>query len=291
MKTNKLFLALSLLSILSCSKGEEIKPRNEEISLLSWNIYLGKCNPAGFLRLLNDKSPSIIHLEEAKGSYETFITPFLEGDSDYSLLNDEYSYEGETYVSSTPIIYNSAILTPIEYGIERLRDCYQINDTKTLSWCVFETKQEGIRFFDFNFHGAVLTKKYIGYEDWPQEKLDSTVQEWRVGNVNQILEKRSELTSKYGSLPSLVSGDCNFNRDSEAFKTLLENGFTDSEDPLDPLQSHHSPNKPCEEGKTIDHIFGDSKVNFLEHEINREEDVIFASDHSPVYARINLTNE
>lgn len=290
MKNNKLFLALSLLVLFSCSKTEEVKTKNEEISLLSWNIYLGKCNPSGFLRLLNEKSPSIIHLEEAKGAYDSFIAPFLEGDSDYSLLNETYTYEDNEYTSSTPIIYNSAILRPIEYGVERLRDCYQINDTKTLSWCVFETMKEGIRFLDFNFHGAVLTKKYIGYEDWAQERLDSTVQEWRVGNVNQILEKRETLSSKYGDLPSLISGDCNFNRDSDAFKTLIEHGFTDSENPLDPLQSHHSVNKPCEEGKTIDHIFGDAKVSFLEHEINREDDIILASDHSPVYARIELTN-
>ena len=84
---------------------------------------------------------------------------------------------------ATPIIFNSSRFNLLESGTEMLVDAYPSVTTKSLSWAVFEEKESEKILIDLNFHGAVCTANYDGYEDYTDEERQAIAAKWREGNT------------------------------------------------------------------------------------------------------------
>ena len=84
-------LSLSFLLLCSCQGTSSIveestvdisiktsfSSEDKEFRVLTWNIYLGKGKGENFVYTIKENDPDIIHLQEAKGAYENFISPLL----------------------------------------------------------------------------------------------------------------------------------------------------------------------------------------------------------------------
>lgn len=125
-------------------------------------------------------------------------------------------HEGGTIVNYTPILYRKDKYKVIEAGVVFLRSRYTETNTKSMSWAVLETIETGERFIVTNLHGALIMATY----NIPgSNSVEGAA--WRVDNVAQMLEKLDELKAKYGDLPTLSTGDYNFNADAQAYKDAL----------------------------------------------------------------------
>lgn len=313
MKCKFVFIALLLVGCLGCSNNSsnseessssytsdlfssnsnKLTADDVEFSLMSWNIYLGKGDPKAVVRTIKDAAPDIINFQEAKGSYDKFIEPLLQEETQYVLVND--TVPGGAPVCSTPILFDQNKFNYIDSGAEMLKDAYYPGvDTKSLSYVVLEDKDTEKMFFVINFHGAILKTSYEGYEHYSDEEITNLVNEYRKGNVQQILDKFDELKELYGDCPSIFSGDCNFDSESIAYELASDSGFEDAEVSAlfeknnDGLQTRHTLGGKPEKGLTIDHVFADSKVEFINHYIIRNDVSYAASDHDAVLVDIYL---
>ena len=296
MKRLKLFSALlafftAAFPLSACNSGAE-ESAAADFRIMTWNIYLGKGEGEDAVDVICDVRPDVLHLQEAKGAYESVIQPLISQVGEYVLLNDEVG----GFQCSTPVIYNSDKINIIANGTEYLKDVFdntpKLSNTKSIGWAVFELKDSGKTWIDINFHGAVCAQKY--YEE---EKTDGWLEwqgdEWRKGNVRQILDKIAEIKDAYGASSTIVTGDCNFNSESGAYKLFTEAGFHEAEKTAasrtnDGLRTTHGLGEASAKGLTIDHIFGNGSVEFLVHSIIRTETALTASDHNPVWADLKL---
>jgi len=256
------------------------------LKIMTWNIYLGYGDGSAATAVVESYDPDIVQFQEAKGFYETFIDEFLLSHKEYSILNTEIS---EGLVSSTPILYKNQKFDVLDSGIVFLTDAYQANNSKTMSWAVFEEKASGKVFFDFDFHGAICKPSYDGYSHLSSQQANELAYEWRRKNVLQILVKREALSEVFGDAPTLITGDCNFNSSSTAYAELMDAGYDDAEVTAilsrteDGLRTTHALGENnAQAGLTIDHVFGNGSVYFLTHYIDRGSSAVMASDHYPV---------
>ncbi len=294
-----LFLPFALI-LLSCAK-ESVAPgysSKEEASmsvpkkeapsfrLLSWNVYLGRGNMDYVVEVVKEKSPDIIHFQECTVPCDDMKKHLLEESPDYVLIDDKVN----NILCATPIIFDSKRFNLLESGTEMLRDAYPGVTTKSLAWAVFEEKESEKILIDLNFHGAVCTANYDGYEDYSDEQRQAIAAKWREGNVKQLLAKAEELKLQFGEEGVCFSGDCNFDEDSKAYQAVMEGGYFDAEVAAtdercqDGLKSSHTLSAAPSEGKTIDHIFADKNLWLKTHDIERGPKALKASDHCPVIA-------
>lgn len=269
---------------------DELTAEDVDLTVMTWNIFLGRGDMEKCRRAIEEKSPDILCLQEATGAYDTLLEPFLSQNPRYAILQTEI---GE-YECSTPILYDTTKFDAFSYGVEVLKDSYATNGSKTLSWSAFTDRETEKSFYVLNFHGAVCMAKYEGFAGYSQAQLDRQANEWRKGNVTQLLQKRETLVRTHGDAPTFVTGDCNFNSSSEPYAMLYDAGYADAEFSAmfsvsdEGLKSTHTLGVPCIAGLTIDHIFAKGEAAFLTHEILRNEEVYDASDHCPVVAEIAL---
>ena len=295
MKKLKFFSALlAVLSVVfplsACNSEQE--ESTTDFRIMTWNIYLGRGEAKDMLDVITEVRPDVLHLQEAKGAYDSVIQPLIAQIDEYVLLNDEVG----GFQCSTPVIYNSSKVNIIANGTEYLNDAFTTtpgnSNTKSLGWAVFELKDSGKTWIDVNFHGAVCAQKYYE-EEKTVEWLDRQGDEWRQGNVRQILDKIAELKKDYGVSSAIITGDCNFNSESGAYKLFIEAGYHEAEKTAasrtdDGIRTTHGLGEGSAAGLTIDHIFGDVSVEFITHKIIRTETALTASDHNPVWADLRL---
>ena len=285
-KTLKVDAALDVKGTASLRKvqiNSEAKYR-----IMTWNLgcEIGKVDDA--LEVMLKYLPDILSLQECNKAIHTKLINRL---PKFYQVSTRFHSNGKTYVY-TPIIYNSEVLTLKEAGAEWLRDRYTGTNTKSLAWAVFEDK-EGAQFAVIDFHGAVCSNAYKGYENYTKAQLNEQSSVWRTGNVKQVLEVRERICAKYGDIPLMVNGDCNFNASSAAYKILTAGGMKDAEFTArlgkDTGFKTYFPfgSTEIQTGASIDHIFGTAEVDFVEHRIVRSSPVLTASDHCPVYVDFN----
>lgn len=232
--------------------------------------------------------PDIIGLQECNAAVHNKVLSNLP--ENYAFANKKHS--NGTTVNYTPIIYNTDLFTLIESDLVWLRGRYTGTNTKSLNWAVFEDNG-GQKFALINFHGAVCSNSYSGFENYTSAQLTKQALEWKLDNVVQVLEIKKSIADKYGDIPIMITGDNNFNSSSEPYKNLTAEGFTDAEltarvSRVTGYKTSYSYGTVPGEGLSIDHIFGLNGVDFVVHGIVRGDDVWKASDHSPVYVDFNF---
>ena len=269
------------------SKEQAVVP---SYKIMSWNVYLGRGDMAALADVVEQTRPDIINFQECTDPCKNMLRDVLTRVEEYVLVCDKI----DNMTCATPILFDSAKFDYIDSGTEMLVDAYDGVKTKSLSYLVLEEKQSGKGLIHLNFHGAVCTPNYDGYEHLNSEQCSSIAMEWKEGNVIQLMNKAKELKALYGDYPVEFSGDCNFNEDSIPYSLVLSSGFYDAEKSAtdertqDGLKTHHTLAGEPSEGKSIDHIFADDKLTFVTHHIERGHAALIASDHCPVLATVKM---
>lgn len=261
--------------------------------IMTWNLGCmvsdEKNGQLECLDILLHYLPDIMGLQECNAAVHTKVL---------KELPDFYAFANKTHnnsstVNYTPIIYNTELFTLLKSDIVWLRGRYTGTNTKSLSWAVFEDKA-GVKFALINYHGAVCSNKYNGFQNYTSAQLTEQANIWKLDNVVQVIEIKNAIVAEFGNIPIMVSGDNNFNSSSQQYKNLTADGFSDAEhtariSKMTGYKTSYSYGSVPGSGLSIDHVFGVNNVDFVVHYIIRGDDVWKASDHCPVYVDFNIS--
>ncbi len=233
--------------------------------------------------------PDILGLQECNSAVHSKVLKNLP--EFYAFANKTHT--NKSTVNYTPIIYNTELFTLLKSDLVWLRGRYTGTNTKSLNWAVFEDKN-GQKFALINYHGAVCSNSYSGFENYTSAQLSAQANEWKLDNVVQIIEIKNAIISEFGDIPIMVSGDNNFNSNSQQYINMSADGFVDAEvtarvSRVTGYKTSYSYGTIPGEGLSIDHVFGLNNVDFVVHYIVRGDDVWKASDHCPVYVDFDFS--
>jgi len=214
----------------------------------------------------------------------------------FRLLATDYGVvrsEGHSEREFNPILYRKTRLELIDGGTEVFAAADNPEGSKGFGWGVFRDRITGRRFIACSTHLW-----------WKQGEVRHD--EMRVRNAKELLAKAAELRAKYGELPLFVLGDMNStenDRKSGKATPLAEFGKAGLADAQYTTQgasqwsSHHGDPKrdsrgnlrgwikadASDPGNSLDHIFySAAAVEPLELVVDRSQDALECSDHSPV---------
>ena len=261
--------------------------------IMTWNlgcmVSADKNGEAECIYIIIRYLPDIIGLQECNSEVHTKVLGNLP--DFYAFANKKHN--NSSTVNYTPIMYNTQLFKLVKSDVVWLRGRYTGTNTKSLSWAVFEDN-DGAKFALINYHGAVCSNSYKGFENFTSAQLTEQATTWKLDNVVQVLEVKQAIVAEFGNIPIMVSGDNNFNSSSQPYKNLAAGGFTDAEltarvSRMTGYKTSYSYGNVPGEGLSIDHVFGINGVDFVVHGIVRGDDVWKASDHCPVFVDFNIT--
>ena len=235
--------------------------------------------------------PDVVGFQECNSEQHGLTINALK--SDYTLA--QRAHESGTIIY-TPIIYLTEKYTQLDSGVEWLDSRYTGTNTKSVAWVVLQAKETGKKFAVVNIHGAVISTDYKGFENMPSGERSALVNEWRVDNVRQMLDVRTDIQTKHGNIAVVFIGDFNFNSDSDAYRATKAAGLTEAEVSATGKKTtgyasySGTAGKAPGTGKSIDHVFYDpDEATAIRHHIARNEVYEYsASDHCAVWADIAL---
>ena len=165
-------------------------PVNSEAQyrIMTWNLgcEVGKVEDA--YTVMMKYLPDILSLQECNKAIHTKLINKL---PKFYSVTTRFHANGTTYVY-TPIIYNTETLDLKEAGAEWLRDRYTGTNTKSVAWAVFEGKNGGTPFAVIDFHGAVCSNAYKGYENLTKEQLNIAVREQVGKELERIKQEATD---------------------------------------------------------------------------------------------------
>lgn len=256
--------------------------------VMSWNLGVGVGVEADAVTVILRYFPDVLCLQESnKGVHQEIIAELPE----YMAYATKFHSNGSTYVY-TPILYNNTLFTLVDAGVEWLDGRYTGTNTKSVAWAVLKDKNNET-FAVINFHGAVCSADYKGYENMSDAERAQIALNWRIDNVRQVIEIKDRIIQKQGDIPVMVMGDCNFNSDSVPYVNMTKAGFVTAETTarlsrVTGYATYFSYGTSIKTGKSIDHIFQIGGIDFVTHMIVRDKLVETASDHCPVYTDFNI---
>ena len=202
-----------------------------------------------------------------------------------------------------PILYRKRRLELIEGGTH----VYDYKDnpekSKGFGWAVLRDKATGRRFISYSTHLWWMSK--------PLEKQPA-YDRMRVNNVRELLAKMAELKKKYGELPVIGGGDLNTTENIRLsgrecpLNDWLAAGYCDAQYSVpgaSPWSSNHGDPKRDALGflrgyirpeagdpkNSLDHVhYTQASVNPLSLVVDRAQDALECSDHSPVIFTFTL---
>ncbi len=239
-------------------------------------------------------TPDVVCFQECPAAQHNSMISKLEG---YKTATVKHSDSTATHVQ-TPIIYRTDKLKLLAEGVEWNDSRWPFTNTKSIAWAVFEQIESGQKFSVINVHGSLWAESYdparMG-EGKTHEQMRAEAVLWREDNVRQMNDRMKEIEKTYGEIPSIWTGDFNFNETSSAYQHTTEKyGMIAAEkaatvSKMSGASFHSNPGQaPDPKGKSIDHIFGNSKVIFRVHYICKSENEIKASDHCAVFADLKF---
>ncbi len=260
------------------------------LRIMSWNLGCEVGKVADCVKVLERYMPDIICLQEANKAIHRKVISELP--SRYGTATQKHSGTS-TYVY-TPIIYNTKVFRLVESGVEWLDGRYTGTNTKSVARAVFVEIESGVKFAVINFHGAVCSASYKGYENMSSAERAKVAAAWRLDNARQVIDIKNDIVKRHGEIQIMLTGDMNFNKDSEPYRKLIGDGFLDAEFTASENRetgyatyfAYGSTAFPL--GLSIDRIMQVNGVEFIQHAIVRDKEVLTASDHCPVFADINI---
>lgn len=277
------------------------------LRLMSFNIlrgdlqgpsHLWSTRKDACLAMLAADKPDIINLQECTPvQRRDILDKFLKYGAIGLCVNGKL--EDVNDVSSNTIIYNGDKLLVEDYGHYWFSDTpskansYTWNTKKprNLVWARFKIKGSNRRFICISMH--LQNDGDLYYADWTKitdaDDLNTYGEENRVKSVNLILEKVLPAINP-GSLPIILSGDCNSLLSSAAL-TKLQTVLTPAVNlaPAGNSDSGNTFNAFIAAGKSaIDHIFS-KNCTHTSYRVDRNSySGVYVSDHWPVYTDFTI---
>lgn len=233
-------------------------------------------------------SPDIIGFQECREGFNTMVDNITK--QGYASVVDTLSDDPDdnTIVNPVKLLYKPDKYTLVKdsAGARRFKEKYKDSWTKSLCYCVLEDNETKERIIVINVHFAVYSSTYEGLTATDVEKQ-------RESNAKEVLEKITELQSKYGELPAIVLGDFNMDEPERAnriLQTKLRDAayLTDNSYPW--MATYHKSLTGAQTGNyPIDHVFVSSEdfevICALPYTASVGKK---ASDHYPIYADLAL---
>ncbi len=272
--------------------------KDADMRIMTLNVALNNYEPekrrTHILNLIEDYNPTVICFQEYNAACYTRIGAALT--MNYKAAISQH-LDGSGTAIYTPIYYRTDTFTLVESGGGWLRDRFTGTSTKCYSWAVLKFKDSGKIFAVTNYHGAVASKGYEGYENYSDEQIAQLAAKWTYGNVEQLIEIIASIKAEHGDIPFLCAGDFNFDKNTTAYKLITDNGMVEAEthatvSKCEGYRGTHTPGTPARYGNSIDHIFYDPEhvTAYVHYTGATTEDELAASDHLMVYADIGFNS-
>ena len=291
MKTNRkrrfAALAAVFLLLLSCMAASAAdKPYVDEFRVMTFNLLNSGDKASRFAAIcatVDELSPDIVGFQECREGFAPLLADVRAAGyrSAIDTLRDDPLDSG--IVNCVPIYYRADrfALVAGSAGARRFTEKYGDSWTKSMCWCVLESKVSGKRYIVLNVHFAVYSASYGLTPD--------EVRAQRVSNAAELLGQLAAMREEYGELPVIALGDFNMNETERAYRALtakLADCAHLATDARPYLASYHGgTGETGAGGYPIDHIFvseGDFSVTscrLFDTPLGRS-----ASDHYPLYA-------
>lgn len=249
-----------------------------------WGDYFGnevETRQGGLIETFFRYSPDIIGFQEVTGNW-------YNGEL-FKQLSKEYCFSGtEIYGSKNfvPFAYKKAFASKLrESGYEMLTDTPDIS--KAITWAYFEDGEKSFAVCNTHFW-------------WKTGEEHDRI---RDKNAKQLVRLMKYINEKY-SCPVFAFGDMNTKISSSVFEVYKENGvlhlYDIAKEKYDRCSHHGDPQRGDDgkyHGKTTDKTHNDSIDHIvclgfsgeaLSYNIVEDTVALDATDHSPVYADINI---
>lgn len=248
-----------------------------------WGDYFG--NPVdvredAFMTAFSAYHPDVIGLQEMTQSWY--------GSRMFAQLQEKYAIVGAVlgeHVNYVPLAYHKARFDLLESGFQRYSDTP--DHSKAVTYAVLKEKDNGKIVAVCNTHFW-----------WKSGKEHDLI---RIENARELVHRMRTIQEQY-DCPVFAFGDLNCNVSSSVFEVFRENGVIRLHSiakHASKVSSHHGDPSLGADGRyrgtesanpdarSIDHILGllgshPCQVN--EYQVVLDQNVLDASDHSPVYA-------
>lgn len=272
-----------------------------------WGDYFGnevESRQDNLFAVYEKYSPDILGFQEVTESWHKSAL-FEKLEENYHLIGIE-KYNWYNFV---PIAVKKS-LEVISFGFERLHGAS--DKSKSICYVVAENKDTGNRIAVCNTHfwwmqgnecerDKRMLKNAVGEKIAYQSPEEHNA--LRTKNAKQLAMLMAELKEKF-NCPVIAMGDMNTTISSDVFRVYEERGishFFDKAKERDTVCSVHGNPLRGEDGKfhgkkttedytsSIDHIIGlGNGYNVLCYRVIEDKEALDATDHSPVYADIDL---
>ena len=235
-----------------------------------------------FLALLEKYKPDSIGVQECSTHWRKRL-------SDGSLEKIGYARVGADKHEKIGVIYNTTTVRLVESSsiwltekpdeLDLSVEWRESPDDRLIErlgmYALLEVIETGERYIHFNTH-----------IDLPWNKIIQTKQ------VGVLLSYIKEIREKHGNPPAFLTGDFNFNYNSEAYAALIDGGIIDSAKASKVRDGISSFNKligPDYAPLPIDYVVGTDDVEYRKHTVAYDKfDDFFVSDHYAVCADVTI---
>jgi len=264
-------------------------------SVMSFNVFVSQFNDARVNRVIDtilENTPSVFGVQEASVPWMNALK---------SKIGDVYTAVGEgrdggNNGEHSAIFYRSDKFTLIESGTKWLSSSpnsvgsyyvvpgttYRANFPRIMTYAVLERNNDGARFIYVNTH-----------LDHNGDNSVEIAEQVRQGQIEVLLAQIGELRTKFGNLPTVVTGDFNVTPEATAYTTMIAGGFLDTshEAKTGEIKSTYNGMSDDYEGAIIDYIFVSPELKGAVDTYTvcpAKRDGQWVSDHNAIIATITL---
>ena len=275
-KVLKFFSAIFALIMAFCGSGQcemGLKaPEEDVIRIMSYNVRYnawerGKIVP----QLIADYMPDSVGVQECEALWYYHMKAFL----------PEYGIEGVGRLTGTKgglsgemsaILYRKDKYKVVDSDTfwlsetpDRISKGWDAQKNRICTWVILENLETGEQYAHVNAH------------------LDHQGEQARINGLKLVLEKANSF-----DMPTVITGDFNFEKGTELYSEFAKAGFTDTQDVAPDTmtgKTYHGYNGG-EEGLPIDFVMINSKITDAKtYKIIRDTiDGQYISDHYPIYS-------
>lgn len=245
-------------------------PAPETVRIMSFNVRDGEFDREEIVpQVVADYYPDSVGFQECEGTWYLTLKAYL---PDYEIIGVGRLTGAPLLGESTAIMYRKDKYKLIDWGtfwLSETPDVVSIGwDAKyhrTCTWAILENKETGEQYAHVNTH------------------LDNMGAEARINGLKLVIEKAESF-----DMPVVVTGDFNFPKGSDLYKSLVADSLTDVAEIAAEADSGCTSHgyKDVVEGNPIDFICVNDKITDVRsYKIMREKyNDRFVSDHYPIYA-------
>lgn len=258
-------------------------------SVMSFNVFVSYADDARKQRVIDtilENTPSVFGVQEASVDWMNTLKKGL-GDV-YTAVGE--GRDGGNNGEYSAVFYRTDKFTLIESGTKWLSKTPDVTASKLpnanfpriMTYAVLERKNDGVRFIYVNTH-----------LDHNGNNSVEVAEQVRQGQIEVLLAQIEELRTKFGNLPTVVTGDFNVTPEATAYTTMIGAGFLDSSHVAKEgeIKPTYNDRNDSYEGAIIDYIFVSPELVSAVDTYTvcpAKRDGQWISDHNAIIATITL---